>query len=265
MDAILQFLTSIKDPKIWVGIVLIFIIVLIFSIVTTNRSIKNGSEATLLWGLFTVKPNESVTSWKVKYDDLNKQFDVLNINDKLKSDIIKLFNTALIGAPYFNNGESINEKKRKIDTYYNLIFPAIISLFKRETDNNHRIGIFIPRGNNTLALHKGYCYPPESRDILHLHNSRAGYCYTNKEVYYCADLTQEPTFKPNPNTNYQSLVCIPITYKNEVIGVFNIDGEKKNSFHKDHINYINYLVNVVAPVIYLELAISESYQISAQV
>ncbi|MFE0507130.1 GAF domain-containing protein [Peribacillus butanolivorans] len=256
-DVIVDFLNKIDNPWIVYTILVSLVVFLIFVIVLVYRKVQSGSEAVLLWGLVTLKPNTEVTRLTTKAEALDSQFLKLNEVAQFNVKVIKLMNLATVSSPFYR--EDLSDKKEALDLvnkYYNLILPNIISLFKRETDNSHRVALFRLNDNGDgLVLHTSYAYHPESRKLLGISESKAGYSFFKNEAFYYSDLEKDPTFKRNSETGYiyRSLLCIPIVYQNKCLGVFNIDGEKPDSFDKDCINYITYLVNALSQTFYEEL------------
>lgn len=258
-DVIVDFFNKIDNPRIINTILVCLVVFLIFVIVLVYRKVKSGSEAVLFWGLATLKPNAEVASLTNKAEALDNQFLKLNEVAQFNVKVIKLMNLATVSSPFYRENLSDKEQAEAlvfVNKYYNLILPNIISLFKRETDNSHRIALFrLNDAGDGLVLHTSYAYHPESRKFLGLSGSKAGYSYFKNEAIYYSDLEQDPTFKRNSETGYiyRSLLCIPIVYQNKRLGVFNIDGEKPDSFDKDCINYITYLVSALSQTFYEEL------------
>ncbi|WP_164670977.1 GAF domain-containing protein [Virgibacillus doumboii] len=202
------------------------------------------------WGI-QIEPNRAIGK-------IQQQFRDLNEHSEHKTQVLKLINQSSWTISQLGK---VNPKEfhEKLIAFYDFFLPGIIGLMTKEKGNIHRVAIFHKNDNNCLKILWGSGYSPEGKEKLELslHDSKAGYCFINNKEYCNGDITQDPSYKRNPKSSreYKSLLCVPISYGGETIGVFNIDGLKSNSFDKDDIDYINYFANSISPLLYRELLI----------
>jgi putative methionine-R-sulfoxide reductase with GAF domain len=227
--------------------ILVILIILAFAILALYKY-HNGANTISFFGL-KIEPNKA-------YGELQSQFEELNSQSEVKSHILKLLNQTIITISGWDRNLSEEKLTRKVHNFYNFFLPGLVSIITKQRDNNHRIAIFTLQGR-CLKIHQGYGYSPAGVENLELclDKSKAGYSFRNKEMYYSPDITADPTYVKNPKSSkeYKTLLCIPILYAEQVIGVLNVDGVMYNSFDKDDINYITYFANAVAPLLHMEL------------
>lgn len=231
-------------------ITLAFVIIAIFIIIFLIVVIIKTYEGTLTISLFKLKieSNRAV-------NEIQQQFNELNENSNLKTQILKLLNQANITIIkwYDMSPKEVYENSKN---FYDLYLHGIVSIITKN-DNMHRIAIFYKTENEKLKILHGYGFSPEGKKKLELslHNSKAGYSFINNKPFRSNDITVDSTYVRNPlsSTKYNSLICVPIEFNDEVIGVLSIDGLNKNSFEEDDIDYITYFANAIAPILYKEI------------
>ena len=212
------------------------------------RAFKNDIDVDF-WGL---KINSNRELLKIK-----DEFSYLNQNDQLKTNILKLLNQANITVPKWLNVLKGNDNiQNHLQYFYDFYLPGILSLLTKEKDNSLRIAIFV-KDNNELRILKGNGYSPEGTKNLRLGitNTKAGLSYINNEVFISNNLTTESNYKRHPKATkeYKSLICVPISYDEVVLGVLNIDGLKEDSFDKDDSDFVNYFATALAPLLNIHL------------
>ncbi|WP_349730466.1 GAF domain-containing protein [Peribacillus frigoritolerans] len=247
-----DFLKQVSWFSTILGIVIIAFLI-ILGIVIIYKVYKGGQELNI-FNIITLKPNTEVQK-------LRDEFEKLNAYDKTKSNVLKLLNQTYLTLPrlYELKGDS-RAFEIQMNRFYDFFLPGILTLITKEMDNEHRVAILVPR-NNILKILKGNGYSPNGLKFLTLNiqNSKAGFTYLNKQNYFNNDLTLDPSFTRNPNSSrvFKSLICIPIEYSGQVIGILNIDGLKENSFEKDDVDFLTYFANAFAPLLNLQLENTE--------
>jgi putative methionine-R-sulfoxide reductase with GAF domain len=133
----------------------------------------------------------------------------------------------------------------------------------KDKGNSLRIAIFCSEGEYLKIAH-GSGYSPDGikKLRLSLSSSSAGYCYTSKEKYFTDDVTSDPRYKRHPKSSreYFSLMCVPIQYEEEVIGILNVDGLKRKSFDRDDLDHLSYFASALAPLLKKEFEYKENHQ-----
>lgn len=247
LNEILVAILSHIDWAIYFFLV-VFIIVLLMVLYKFHR----GS-ITLNFGLLKIEPNRAL-------EKLQWQFEELNNHSTQQVHVMKLLNQVYLS--YSKWAElSGQEYLSKMNDFYNFFFPGIISLITKNKNNTLRAAIFYKTNRDTLKILHGSGYSPEGKNSLELslYDSKAGYCFINKEYFHSDDLRNDSSYKRNPKSSkhYHSLICVPIMYNGEPIGVLNLDGLQVDSFDKDDIDYITYFANSVSPILYKELELKK--------
>jgi transcriptional regulator with GAF, ATPase, and Fis domain len=244
---------SIKDaiatvPWAPTVIAILVIIFMVLVIILTCWRLKRGSEVTVV-GLLTIKPNDVV-------EQLKKDFESLNEDDKQKTQILKLINQLNVEIANIvcnTTNEEFFETRKSI---YDYLLPGIGSILTKQKGNNHRVAIFVKDGEE-LRIHQGYGYSTEGKKNLRLAmDSSAGYAFTTGEVYSSGDvLSPGNRFKVHPKATkqYRSLICVPIKCGDHILGVLSVDGEEPNSFTKDDEDYLTYLANSLYILLHFEM------------
>ncbi|KAA0547417.1 GAF domain-containing protein [Bacillus sp. BGMRC 2118] len=234
--------------------ILVILFILVVGTIVTFKVARGGQELSLFGGAINLKPNLDVLK-------LKEQFETLNEYDRLKSNVLKLLNQTYLTLPSLECYKSnVVKLERNLNLFYDFFLPGIISTITKERDNQHRIAIFI-KDSSTLKILRGNGYSLEGlkRLSLNVHNSKAGHAFINNIAYFNNNLTADPSYVRNPKATkeYKSLLCVPIVYNEDVIGILNIDGLKENSFDKDDADYITYFANALAPILKLQLEHTE--------
>ena len=244
MDPAIEYIIS-NWPYLFLVLVIIYLGLVCVAIF---KFIKGEGNISL--GFITFEPDK-------KLNKLQKQFDALNEHSNFKTQVIKFINQTIITIPEWQNLNK-DDFEKDIKSFYDWFLYGISSIITRERQNQLRIAVFYKVDEKLKILH-GYGYSPGGlKNLEHsFTNSKAGYCYINKEIYICNDLDTDPTFKRNPKSSkeFNSLLCVPIIYNERILGVLNIDGLLKDSFDKDDIDYITYFCNAFAPLLYQELLV----------
>jgi len=72
-----------------------------------------------------------------------------------------------------------------------------------------------------------------------------GTAAAEKKVVLAADVTKDPRYiKLNPET--RSELCVPLTYKDQVIGVLDLEHTRRSYFNEDHVRTMNTLAAQIA-------------------
>ncbi|KQL45862.1 hypothetical protein AN963_12590 [Brevibacillus choshinensis] len=220
----------------------------ILFIIMTIWRLKKGSEVSIA-GVLTIKPNETV-------EQLKKDFESLNEDDKQKTQILKLLNQLTIEIANVicnTTNEEFLETRRSI---YEYLLPGIGIVLTKQKGNNHRVAIFVQEVD-TLRIHQGIGYSTEGKRNLRLSmDSSAGHSFTTGEIYSSGDvLSAGNRFKTHPKASkqYRSLICVPIKCGNHILGVLSVDGEEPNSFTKDDEDYLTYLANSLYILLHFEM------------
>lgn len=252
-----NFFTYIKDSApAWLGITFLSLVVggiLVTLTVVVIKTIK-GKMTINLWGL----KFESLTL----VTELQKQVDDLTEINEHKAQVLKLLNQTILTVPKWES-VGYNTLKDEIQSFYSFFLPGIASLMTNKKGNSVRVAILTLDGDYLKIAH-GSGYSPEGfKNLkLRLSSSSAGYCYTSKEKYHSDDVSLDPRYKRNPKSSrqYFSLICIPIQYEDEVIGILNVDGLKRKSFDRDDLDHLSYFASALAPLLKKEFEYKEQYQ-----
>lgn len=243
---IFKFITTEVPWLLTSVIVIISVIIIAFLVIVIIKLIK-GVLTLSLWGV-KLESNKTVS-------EIQKQFKALNENTNLKTQVLKLINQAIIT---YSNWSNLTKKEYldKVTGFYDFFLPGVINIIARN-DNMHRIAVFYKVNDKTLKILHGYGYSPRGKEKLELslEDSKAGYSFTKGQTYHSNDITQDPTYVRNPKSSreYCSLICVPITYNDQIIGVLNVDGLNKDSFDKDDIDYITYMADAISPILSKEI------------
>lgn len=81
----------------------------------------------------------------------------------------------------------------------------------------------------------------------------AGWVWKNKTPYRVSNIRNEPQYvKKTFDPNLISLLCVPIIYGENVIGVINCDSKREDHFREDDEKFLKKISQVIAPSIYKE-------------
>ncbi|WP_042221996.1 GAF domain-containing protein [Oceanobacillus manasiensis] len=239
----------IEEKIPWLSDVLLIIailLVLVLLIVTITKVLKGEAE----FSIFGIKFSNNRA-----YDKLQKQFNELNEHSSHQQQVIMfLFQ---VNKTVSDTGKLTRDKFQEgVSSFYDLFFGGIINILNTSKGNSFRVAILYKATDGLRILH-GIGYSPDGKSnlCLGLNNTKAGYCYTNNEIVHYDKLSNDPTFKRNPHSskkNYESLICVPIIYNKEVIGVLNVDAYKENSFNTDDKDYLTYFATSLSPLLYKE-------------
>lgn len=233
----------------WLTVGRIVSLLLVLLIIVLIIKVWNGTSTISLWGL-KIQNDKRV-------EVVQKEFEALNENNNLKTHYLKLLNQAVLTTEKcIPETASRGDLLHKINDFYDFYLHGIITILTNK-DNVHRVAVFHKHNESELKILYGHGYSPEGKEHLRLglYDSKAGYSFIQQEVFHSGDLTQDSSYVRNPKSSkqYHSLLCVPIIYENESIGVLSIDGLNVNSFHKDDIDYITYMANGISIILHKEL------------
>lgn len=251
MELLEGILHKILEEYPWALAVCLIAFALLFLVLLLK--VIRGEQEVTVFRVIKFTPNKAL-------ETLKEQFDELNEHSELKSHVLKLMNQTVLTLSQWGDSLPDTEFEKKIRSLYEFVLPGLATLLTKHRNNSLRVAVFTEREEGLKILH-GFGYSVEGKNKLTLSvgKSKAGYCYTHGEIYSNMDISTDPTYERNPKASkeYFSLVCVPIVYQNQVIGVLNVDGLNKNSFDRDDIDYIGYFANVLAPLLNMELKYNE--------
>lgn len=245
-----SFVNSVFERVPFLSYIMSFFLITLLSVIILKIA-TGESKSYHFWGI-KIEPNKAIKK-------IQQQFNDLNEHSQHKTQVLKLLNQSSWTISNWGKlkPEEFNEK---LKGFYDFFLPGVIAVMTKEKGNTHRVAIFY-KHDDSLRILWGSGYSPEGKEnlTLSLHDSKAGYCYLNNRTYISHDITQDHSYKRNPKSSrdYHSLLCVPITYAGETIGVFNIDGLNPHSFDNDDIDYITYFANSISPILYRELIYKE--------
>ncbi|MCL6443643.1 MAG: GAF domain-containing protein [Alicyclobacillus sp.] len=237
---------------IYIYILLTVVLVLIFYILW--KRFKNNDEIHIqIWG-FSIKltPNSEIHRLQGVLKELQSEYDKLNQDSKHKSDILTLIDQVglharrLFEAIIFevNNEEFATSLNRAL----NFVSHAIHHGICNGQCGRSRVAIFTKEDDEDfLRLFHGLGYSSEAQENLRLpiHSSFAGRAYLTKETQKTGDflsISNQYTKLKGQHT-YSSLMCTPIIFHNEVLGVLCIDAEESDAFSDFHADIFRCFAN----------------------
>lgn len=243
-------LSLLKEP--WFAITLGCITIAFFSTIffLSIKRIRSGDEFKFLW-IIHLLPNSIIKEQR-------EAFEKLNTDDLQKTQILKILNNINIESAKAYQCESIEEFESTKQHLYNFVLYSTATVLTKTKSNSHRIAIFVKDGNtNQLKIHEGQGYSNDGKTHLRLdiNNSAAGRVYVSGDPYISGDITSDGNlFKRHPRSTktYMSLMCVPIKCGNMVLGVLSIDGQEKDSFTKDDLDYLQYFANAITSLMLIE-------------
>lgn len=228
----------------------------IVGLIIIIRSFK-GDDVSILWCI-KVSPNATLKK-------LQAEFDTLNEDSYQKTKVIKLLHQMSQEIPTLIQHSDPDDFSQYRKHIYDYLLPGIMAIITKNKDNNHRVAIFIEE-NNRLKIHEGIGFSPSGKVNLRLNipDSAAGNTYQSGEIFYSNNLNDGTSgFKKNDksSTTYSSLICVPITYGNMILGVLSIDGRKESSFTKDDVDYTKYFAAAISPLLYVDLQLMGKFYV----
>lgn len=230
---------------------LIFLCAMFFFII---KRIKRGDEFKFLW-MIEIKPNDIIKKHEEAFTNLNQ--DALQ-----KSQVLKILNNANKEVSKLLVCETYEEFENIRKFVYDSLLYGIAVVLTKSKSANHRIAIFISEDGSSLRIHEGLGYSSEGKANLRLDvgNSAAGKVFRTGEPYISGDITSEGNvFKKHPKSTktYHSLMCVPIMCDKMVLGVLSIDGQEKDSFSKDDLDYLGYFADALSSLMFIENKLNE--------
>jgi hypothetical protein len=209
----------------------------------------------------TLKPNKEIERLKKDFEKLAEEYNKINSDSKHKSYVLNLIDQVGQNAQKVLQAvmdgsfeEDQNDFIQVFDRAISFIFPAIIHAVRNGKTGRSRIAILVPDDSKKyLKILRGHLYNPEDINNLRLHisSSFAGVAYTSKKINCTGDINSNhgPFMKVSNQSSYSSLVCAPIIFFDEPLGVLNIDCTEKDAFSPDDIDYIRFFANQLALLI----------------
>lgn len=244
-------------PWLREALIILFLVFLIIFIFTVTQKIRKGEGKVSFLG-FKFESNEA-------YNEVQRQFEDLNEHSEYQLQVIKFLHQ--VNQTVLDTKElSRSELESGLSNFYDMFLTGIISLLTKTKGNTVRAAIFCKKEGNLVILHgRGFSPEGAKKLKLSLSNSKAGYCFVNNKIDIYNKLSEDTTFERNPNSSkhYESLLCAPITYNGETLGVLSIDGLKENSFDSDDKDYVTYFITAMSPLLYKEFLYREIQQLDS--
>lgn len=228
------------------GLILVGIVLLIWFF---TQRVRKGDELKLLF-FIELKSNAVVEAQKKIIENLLE-------DGKQKIQVIKLLDRFSVELSQILSLDSYEEFLTYKKATYEYLLYGIGSILTKSKSNSHRVAIFVPEDEKNLKMKEGVGFSAEGKQKLRLaiQNSSAGYVFRTGEIYNSGDIhSSGNVFRLNAEAKkvYNSLACLPIYCGKNVIGVLSIDGEEKESFNKDDLDYLTYFANILAPLIFFD-------------
>jgi transcriptional regulator with GAF, ATPase, and Fis domain len=207
-----------------------------------------------LWKTFKGPDSDLILQYKQKFEQSNADSQqksiILTLIDQVTKEVPTLLNKL---ETCDDESEVLNFGRRLTD----MIITQIPLLLKSMKNISHRCAVFKldPEDVTKLMIFEGCGFSIMGKENLRLdiNDSIAGNVYKNGEYIYCKDITAHKNFSPHPKATkqYYSLLCVPIVYKGNTIGVLSIDGSTKDCFTQDDIEYFKMFSNQLAIIFHV--------------
>lgn len=143
----------------------------------------------------------------------------------------------------------LTEISRELTSILNVdqLLKRIADLLTRIIDYQ-MFSILLIDSTGTVLQHRFSLRFKESVQLKHeipLGQGLVGYAAQNKQPVLVPDVSKDPRYiEANPET--RSELCIPLIYKDKVIGVLDIEHTKRNYFNEDHVRIMTTMAAQVA-------------------
>ncbi len=90
--------------------------------------------------------------------------------------------------------------------------------------------------------------------------SVAGRCYRTKATIYLTDVQDDRDFRHHPGTphKYKSLICVPLVFGEDCLGVMTVDGQEESAFIQEDVEIVEAYSEIIAMVIMMYIANAQS-------
>jgi transcriptional regulator with GAF, ATPase, and Fis domain len=241
-------------------------ILILFIVMMSIVRHKRGDEIELDFKItkVTLKPNSEIRRLETALQKLTTEYEtvsrdsrhkvaVLNFLDQVGQNAQMVLQTVLSGA-------SENSTEQEMRNYFDQALSFILHIIEYSVRDGKsglsRIAIFVPDDSNeNLVMLKGLGYSPQGQSNLTLpmESSFAGGAFRNKEVYHTGDiqsLTGGFVKLDQQRHSYHSLVCVPIMWLGNPLGVLNVDCAEKDAFSADDADVIKFFANQLALLLF---------------
>ncbi|MCL6597919.1 MAG: GAF domain-containing protein [Alicyclobacillus macrosporangiidus] len=199
------------------------------------------------------RPNSEIRKLERAFEDLRREYDKLNQDSKHKSDVLKHMDAVGQHAQRMFEMVLSGQIGDTFDTHFQQALTFILHVIHYGVRNGKtgmsRIGIFVPDGED-LKLLCGLGYSPRALQNLRfpISNSFVGSAFKTKEVRKTGDISQTPGpfLVIEGQHEFNSLICIPIQFLDEVVGVLNVDCQEKQAFTDFDADILGFFANQLA-------------------
>ncbi|MGF7086796.1 GAF domain-containing protein [Kroppenstedtia sanguinis] len=222
--------------------------------------------ATLLGGiiLWRAKNGDSVSVFGLNLQsnsrlmELEKKVRSLDEDSKQKTYVIQSISTLAreISLILSQPNQDFGEHRKYV---YNYLLSSLMAAMSVNKGNNPKVCIFTDAGDGTLKVHEAAAHSPDGMRKLRLSiaDSAAGYTFQTGEPFFSGEIhTPGSRFKihPKAQNTYHSLICVPISIGDKVLGVLSVTGDEERSYTEDEKMFLLAFANVLSPLLHLELS-----------
>jgi len=243
---------------IWISV----IILLLFLIGLMVWRVKKGDEVILFKGLIQLKPSTEITKLKDLCSEMKSiNHELLKIS-KQKAQLLFIKNEIIKELVTINCIKDFNDIDTRVSYLYDFLFSAISRIITKDRDNMHKVAFFVPDNENKrliIAWGNGYSREKMLKISLDIDDSAAGRVYKTGTDYNCGNVRKDNIFKnySGDKLDYCSLICVPVRFKNYIVGVLSVDGVNEGSFDSDDMDYIRYFADINALIYSANFIIEE--------
>lgn len=153
----------------------------------------------------------------------------------------------------YSSGYNIREESGKILRSITDRLSTEIKYFAGEI---HRCAIWIPIDDKYLGMIEASAGFPDNYKMqkkLPIDKSSAGRCYRTKMSCFIPDVEDNNDFNKSHQSNhgYKSLICVPVVFGEDCLGVITIDGKEDGSLNKDDIEAVETYAEIVSMTLML--------------
>ncbi len=139
------------------------------------------------------------------------------------------------------------------------ILEKLAAELKFDAGESHRCAIWTTLDSTTLIssiASSGFSDYYRRRRELGIDKSIAGRCYRTKGTIYLPNIQDDRDFRHRPGLThkYKSLICVPLVFGDDCLGVVTVDGKEENSFFQEDIEIVQAYSEIIAMVIMMYIA-----------
>ncbi len=248
----------VKKASPWVVNVVLLSIgaVIIIWVVSALRVLKKDISASSM--------ADKLIQLQVKYHELSSGSNALQQKHGQTRIIINGLKSAYTEARFLFYLLSKNyEIRDQAEELMRLILEKLAAELKFDAGESHRCAIWTASDSKTLIsviASSGFSDYYRRKRSLGIDTSVAGRCYRTKATIYLTDVQDDRDFRHHPGTphKYKSLICVPLVFGEDCLGVVTVDGQEESAFIQEDVEIIEAYSEIIAMVIMMYIANAQS-------